>query len=147
MIDFHRSGAGTDAYQAAELDGIWLVGAGGHDVQHVFEFHFRIFGILHADEVLVAALGVDPEVAVDSDAGIHRGGHLVHDVVLAQAGVGGLLAIHFDDPLGGIEPLLNMDVGRAGSRVVSGGEATEDRWNNIADVCDRTDFFGPRPGD
>ena len=51
-----------------------LLGAGGLDVEQVFQLHVRVFRILHGDEVLVAGLVVDPEIAVDRDAGVD-GGH------------------------------------------------------------------------
>ena len=53
-----------------------------------------VFGILHADEILHAVLGIDPEILlVVSDAGVGGGDDAFHDVVLGQAELGRLGAI------------------------------------------------------
>src|SRR5205807_7277228 len=102
-----------DLHQAAELYRDGLVRAGRHHVQDVLELHVRIFGVLDRHEVLVAAFGIDPEIAIDGHAGVHGGGHLVHDIVFAQPHVGGLFAVDINDALRGIDALLDMDVGGA----------------------------------
>ena len=88
-----------------------------------------LFGILHADEILVVADRVDPEVLlVELDAGIERGDHVLHDLGLVQPEVGGLGAVDLDDVLGIVEPLDDP-----GSRPRRRSAATS-RLNRLGDL-------------
>ena len=91
---------------------LWSAVRAGN-VQQVFQLAMRIFGILHGDEVLIARLVVDPEIAIDRDAGIDRGDDLHHHVVRVEADQIGRGAIDFDHHIRSVEPLHDMGIGRA----------------------------------
>src|SRR5262249_5332567 len=84
---------------------------GGEDVLQRLHGGVGVLGELHADEVLVAALGVDPEVAVDRHAGVHGGDDLHDDLAGRQADLGRLLPVHIDDQVRRGEALGDADVG------------------------------------
>ena len=67
------------------LTGVDCLAAGGLDVEHVVQLHGRVVRILHGHEILVAGLDVDPEIAVDGDAGVQGGHRLLDDFLGRQA--------------------------------------------------------------
>ena len=96
-----------------QLDRNVLLGAGRLDVEQVVQLHGRVVRVLHGHEILVAGLDVDPEVAVDRDAGVQGGHHLLDNFVGFQPHARRLLAIHLDDLVGRVEALQHAGVGNS----------------------------------
>ena len=91
-----------------------LVRAGDRDVHQRLDREDVLLEVLHADEVLVLADRVDPEVLlVELDARVERGDDVLHDLGLAQPQVGHLGAVDVDDVLGIVEPLDDPGVDHA----------------------------------
>ena len=94
--------------------GFFCVGLGDRDVEQRLDRLDVLLGILHADEVLVLADRVDPEVLlVELDAGVERGDDVPHHVRLGQPQVGRLGLVDLDDVLRVVEPLDDPGVDHA----------------------------------
>ena len=109
--------------------GLLLPGAGDRHVQQRLDRVDVLLEVLHADEVLVLADRVDPEVLlVELDARVERGHDVLHHVGLVQPQVGHLGAVDVDDVLGIIEPLDDPGVDHALDR----GDLALDRLGDRA---------------
>ncbi len=79
-------------------------------------FDSGVVGVLHRHEVLVAALHVDPEIAVEGDAGVQGGHRLLDDFLGRQSRARRLLAIDLDHQIRSVETLEDAGIGHAGNR-------------------------------
>ena len=97
--------------QRPERDRVGLQGAGDRDVEHRLERRDVLLGVRHADEVLVVALGVDPEVLlVEGDRRVQGRDDVPHHVFLGHPQVGGLGPVNVDDEFRVVLPLQNPGV-------------------------------------
>ena len=95
-----------DRHDAPQRHRLKLVRPGDRDVQQGIDRLDFLGPVRDADEVLVVADRVDPEVLlVELDAGVHRRHDILHDLGLGQPQVGGLGAVDVDQILGIVQPL------------------------------------------
>ena len=65
MIHLHRTRFAPGGHNRSQVHGAWLSRALDRQRQHIFHPAIHILGVLHPHEILVARLGIDPEIAMN----------------------------------------------------------------------------------
>ena len=118
MVDFDLAVCPARCDERAEIHTV--VGLRGDRDRHSKDVLQRALGVfreLDADEVLVSRGGIDPEVPVHRDAGIHGDNELLNDIFGSESELSGFDAVYIKHKVGCVIPLLNPDIDSAGNRL------------------------------
>ena len=116
MVDFHLAIGAARGDQCPQIDRGLAPRRGHRHAQDILQPAVHILGKLDAHEVLVAGLGIDPEIAIHRHAGIQGHHDLENDILRREALLGSLYPIDIQHEIGSVVALLDSHINRAWNR-------------------------------